>query len=319
MESKLPLSRSVLFVIFGVVFAIAIGGYILFFQSQKRIAQKDHEYELLKTKVSQSEEGYNDLQKKYDAATEKMKQLTKDNESMVNSAKEQKTKHDELQAKFDALTIEHEKLTKELKEKASAPAASPASPTSSTPTTPATPSGTAEPKSSDAHPVSQLNQQQNTNLQSEPAPTPAVTITPPSPPPDPLKTSLKQTSAISAGFASAEEEFHCPPPATVTKNLNTGKWNEGSLTWYVDYTRRPLNENEPVQKLFQTLFDGQTVACYYELSANDENAWIIIKGSSKTKLVLKEADGWTPCPTKECEATCPKESLNQCHFNVQKL
>lgn len=311
MESKLPISKSVLFVIFGVVLAIAIGGYVLFFQSQKRIAQKDHEYELLKTKVTQNEEGYNDLQKKFDAQVEKIKQLTKDNENLVKSAQEQKTKHEELQAKFDSLTIEHEKLTKELKEKASTPAAA-ATPT---PAPTATPSPT-EPKSSDAHPVQQLNQQQNTNLQSTPSAEPAVTTTPPSGP-DPLKTSLKQTSAISAGAALGAEEFHCPTPEKVTKNLNNGNWTEGSLTWYVDYTRRPLNENEAAHKLFKMLYDGQTVACYYELSSGDENAWIVIKGSSKTKLVLNNMDGWTPCPTKECEATCTKENLEQCHFNVQ--
>lgn len=307
---KLPVSKPLIYVVLGVIFAITIGGYILFFQSQKRIAQKDHEYELLKTKSTQNEEGYNDLQKKYDSAVEKIKQLTKDNEALTQKSQELKTKQDELQAKFDALTIEHEKVTKELKDKASAPAA--------TPTTPATPSGAAEPKSSDAHPVQQLNQPQSTDLKSQPAATPAVTITPPSPPPDPQKTSLNKPSALSAGVAIGGQEFHCPTPEMVTKNLNNGNWPEDQLTWFVDYTRRPLNENEPVQKLFQILFDGQTVACYYELTAGDENAWIVIKGSSKNKLVLKEMDGWTPCPTKECEATCDKESLNKCHFGIQK-
>jgi|GEM_PF-3792224 len=314
MENKLPLSKPLILVILGVIFAITIGGYILFFQSQKRIAQKDHEYELLKSKASQNEEGYNDIQKKYDSAMEKIKQLTKDNEALVQKSRELTLKQDELQTKFDTLTTEHEKLTKELKEKASAPVSSPAA----TPTTPVPPSGAAEPKSSDAHPVQQLNQPQNANSQSQLPVTPAVTITPPSPPPDPLKTSLKQTSALSAGVALGGKEFRCPTPETVTKNLNSGNWNEGSLSWYVDYTRRPLNEDEPVQKLFKILFDGQSVACYYELSAGDDNAWIVIKGASKdNKLALKETDGWTPCPTKECEATCAKESLGQCHFRVE--
>ncbi len=311
---NLPASKPLILVIVGVIFAIAIGGYILFFQSQKRIAQKDHEYELLKTKSTQNEEGYTDLQNKYDAAMEQIKQLTKDNEVATQQSQELKAKQDDLQTKFDALTVEHEKLSKELKETVSAPAATPATPT--TPTTPS--SGATEPKSSDAHPVQQLNQQQNSNLQSPPPTTPAVTITPPSPPPDPLKTSLNQPSALSAGVAIGGQEFHCPTPETVTKNLNNGNWAEDQLTWYVDYTRRPLNENEPVQNLFKMLFDGE-VACYYQLAgANDENAWIVIKGSSKNKLVLKEMDGWTPCPTKECEATCTKENLNKCHFGIQK-
>lgn len=309
MENKLPLSKPLMLVILGVIFAIAIGGYVLFFQSQKRITQKDHEYDLLKTKVTQMEEGYTDTQKKYDDAVEKNKQLTKDLQDATKSGLDLKTKSDELQAKYEELLINQEKLTKELKDKASGQ------------TAPATPAA-AEPKSSSAHPIQELSPQNNSTGTSDPA-VPSVSITPPTEPPPPppeKKASLTQPSASSAGVTLGGQDLHCPTSETVTKNLASGNWTEGNLNWWVDYTRRPINENEPVQTLFQILFDGQTIACYYELTKGDQDAWIVIKGSSKNdKLVLKEADGWSPCPTKECEATCAKEKLNQCHFSLQKL
>lgn len=308
MENRLPLSKPLIIIVLAVIFAITIGGYILFFQSQKRISEKDNEYNLLKTKVSQTEEGYNDIQKKYDASVEKIKQLTKDNEAMVQKGIELKTKNDELQLKYDELVATHEKLVKEMQNKASVSAPAPSAST--------TPSAVEKP--SDAHPIQQL--QQGDAPKAEPKDIPSATITPPSPPPDPeKKASLDQPSALSAGVALGGEEFKCPPPETVTKNLANGNWAQGNLNWFVDYTRRPLYANEAVQQLFQILYDGQSIACYYELKQGDDNAWIVIKGASKNnKLILKEADGWTLCPTKQCESSCAKDSLNQCHFWVQK-
>lgn len=312
MENKLPLSKPLIMVVLAVIFAITIGGYILFFQSQKRIAEKDNEYNLLKTKVSQTEEGYNDVQKKYDASVEKIKQLTKDNEAMVQKGIELKTKNDELQLKYDELVATHEKLVKEVKDKTSVSAPAPS--TASTPS--------AVEKPSDAHPIQQLQQNDAPKAEPkvEPKDIPSATITPPSPPPDPeKKASLDQSSALSAGVVLGGEEFKCPPPETVTKHLAIGNWAEGNLTWFVDYTRRPLYSNEAVQQLFQILYNGQTIACYYELKQGDDNAWIVIKGVSKNnKIVLKEADGWALCPTKECESNCSKDSLSKCHFMVQK-
>lgn len=314
MENKLPLSKPLVMVILAVIFAITIGGYILFFQSQKRISEKDREYDLLKTKVSQTEEGYNDVQKKYDAAVEKIKQLTNDNEAMVQKGVELKTKNDELQLKYDQLVATHEKLMNEMKEKT----------TTSAPSASTTPSAVEKP--SDAHPIQQLQQndapkaEPKVEPKAEPTDIPSATITPPSPPPDPeKKASLDTSSALSAGVALGGEEYKCPASEMVTKNLSKGNWIEGSITWFVDYTRRPLNDNEPVQSLFKILYDGQTIACYYDLSQGNDHAWIVIKGSSKNnKLVLKEADGWALCPTKECESNCAKDSLSKCHFMLQK-
>ncbi|HRE30564.1 MAG TPA: hypothetical protein PLD88_01190, partial [Candidatus Berkiella sp.] len=115
------------------------------------------------------------------------------------------------------------------------------------------------------------------------------------------------------------EYFRCPSSAIVSKNLANGNWAEGRINWWVDYSRRPLNENEAVHNLFQILFEGKTIACYYQIAQGDESAWIVIKGSSQNnKILLKEGDGWTPCPTTECEATCAKQSIQQCHFTLQK-
>jgi len=340
---KPTLSKPVMMIILLVIFAIAIGGYILFFQSQKRIAQKDQEYEQLKSKVSQSEQSFNDIQKKNDAAMEQIKQLTKENDALKQTHQEAKAKQDELQAKYDTLLVEHEKLNKELKDKASAPAPAATTP----PTTPPAPEKSSSLQSSNIK-TGTNETPATTNTPTEPADVPSATITPPTdvpsatvtppsppadvpsatitpptpvdnpPPPDPQKSSnLTQPSAKSAGVVLGGEEFHCPASTAVTKNLATGKWTEGTVTWWVDYTRRPLGDNESAQKLFKILFDGQTIACYYELG--DQDTWIVIKGSSpNNKIVLKEVDGWAPCPTKECEAACANESLNQCHFKVQK-
>lgn len=315
MENNLPLSKPLLLVTLGVIFAIAIGGYVLFFQSQKRIAQKDHEYELLKAKVTQMEEGYTDTQKKYDDAIAKNQQLTKDLQDATKSGLDLKTKSDELQAKYEELLINQEKLTKELKEKTSGVGQPPAAALTTAP-------APADPKSSSAHPLQELNPQKDSTVNSEPN-VPSVSVTPPTepppPPPSDKKASLTQPSASSAGVALGGKDLQCPSSAIVTQNLASGNWSEGDFNWWVDYTRRPINENEPVQSLFQILFDGQTIACYYELTKGDQDAWIVIKGSSKSaKIVLNEADGWAPCPTKECEATCAKEKMNQCHFSLQK-
>lgn len=363
MENKPTLSKPVMMIIILAVFAIAIGGYVLFFQSQKRIAQKDHEYEELKSKVSQSEASFKDMQQKNDSAAEKIKQLTKENEALKQTNQEAKTKQDELQAKYDTLFVEHEKMTKELKEKASAPAPAattppPATPapgkTSSLPSNSVKTATTETPSAANTAPKEPTTDAPSATVTppSPPADVPSATITPPSPPadapsatitppnppadvpsatitpptpvdtpppPEPQKSSkLTQPSAKSAGVVLGAKEFQCPSSNVVTQHLATGKWSEDSLTWWVDYTRRPLSDNESVQKLFKILFDGQTIACYYELGSADEETFIVVKASSHdSKLVVKETDGWAPCPTKECKATCKNDSLNRCPFKVE--
>ncbi|MGE3317844.1 MAG: hypothetical protein AB7I18_01000 [Candidatus Berkiella sp.] len=356
MENKPTLSKPVMMIILLVIFAIAIGGYVLFFQSQKRINQKDQEYEQLKAKASQTETSFSDLQKKNDSAAEQIKQLTKENEALTQKNQEAKAKQDDLQAKYDTLLVEHEKVTKELKEKVSAPAPTPTTPPPSTPApgkSSSLPGNSVKTGTTEAPSATTTTPTQPTEVPpadvpsatitppSPPADVPSATITPPSPPadvpsatitpptpvdtpppPDPQKSSnLTQPSAKSAGVALGGEEFNCPASNAVTQNLATGKWTEGALTWWVDYTRRPIGENESVQKLFKVLFDGQTIACYYEIgNDSEEQAFIVVKASSQhNKLVLKENDGWTPCPTKECEATCANDNLNQCHFKIEKL
>lgn len=109
---------------------------------------------------------------------------------------------------------------------------------------------------------------------------------------------------------------NCPTPEIVTKNINSGTWQDDKMTWWVDFTKRPLNENESVKELFKILYDGQSIACYYALEGGSDNVWMVVKGNSKDKKTLIVSDkGWAPCPTDECKFICEKTNLEQCTFS----
>lgn len=114
--------------------------------------------------------------------------------------------------------------------------------------------------------------------------------------------------------------YQCPAPSLVTKHTKTGSWNQDKITWWVDYTSRPLGENESVNNLFKMIFDGKVIACYYEIGNEGETTWMVVKGDVKgAKAMIPGKEGWAPCPTNECTSICDKDNLGVCTFTLPSL
>lgn len=274
-ENKTPLPKYIVMLILIIGFVIMAGGYVLFYQAQKKIAQKDREYSLEKEKVIHAEENYNDLKKKYSSTSEELKQVNRDYETILQKHQECKEKQEELQTKFDDLQQVNEKNKKDLRDAQTKLGITP------------------EPEN--VHPVHLLNQSKDEN---------SATTT---------------TAPATQNNAQPQEKsgYQCPASEAVTANANTGSWKEGKITWWVDYTRRPLNIGENVNNLFKILFDGQSIACYYAIGNEGDAVWMVVKGDSKGSAPVPGKEGWTPCPTDECISICDKENISKCTFTLK--
>jgi len=110
----------------------------------------------------------------------------------------------------------------------------------------------------------------------------------------------------------------CPSSETVSKNAQSGNWKENEISWWVEFTSRPLLENEAVKDLFKMIYDGHTIACYYALNSNtDTNTWLVIKADTKKKNIKLSEKGWNLCPTDECKSLCEKADLKECSFTIE--
>jgi hypothetical protein len=264
-ENRAPLPKMVVMIIMLFIFAITVSGYALFYHAQKKLGDKDREFEIIKEKSIHAEEDYNDLKKKYDGTSEELKQVNKDYEVILQKHQECKEKQEELQAKFDEMQQSSEKMKKDLRDAQQKLGITP------------------EPENT--HPMQLLNQ--------------------------PKDDQSTQTAAPAG--------YHCPMPEVVTANASAGNWQEEKISWWVDYTRRPLNPGEQVKSLFKILYDGQTIACYYELGGDDESVWMVVKGDNKDKkAIVTGKNGWTPCPTDECISICNKDKLGVCDFTLKQ-
>lgn len=123
-DNKAPLPKLIKMIIYILTLAIAAGGYILFYQSQNRIAQREKEYEIIKEKNLHTDENLNELQKKYDETTDAMKQTKNEHESLKQKEQECKGNLTALQKKFDDLSLANQKLQTEMKELQQNPAKS---------------------------------------------------------------------------------------------------------------------------------------------------------------------------------------------------
>jgi len=325
-EIKISLPKHLVIIVVVVIFAITFGGYILFFQSQKRIVQKDREFEMLKEKQMHSEENYNELQKKFDGTSEELKQVNKDYEAILQKNQECKENNDALQTKYDNLIQSNEIIKKELQEaqtklgikpEASTqdnshpvqllnpPPKTPSDPNSSvgTPTMPA-PADNNTPTGGASAPQS-ANDPTLMKTSAKTSPNTTITIT------DPTQSSKPSTP---------KDQYQCPAATVVSQNVTTGNWQQNKMNWWVDFSTRPLNDNETVKSLFQVLYDGKTVACYYQLNGSDPSSvWLVVKGGGKDNKALKTVsnDGWVSCTNQDCQFICKKENIARCHFKLQ--
>ncbi len=273
---KTTVPKHIAMIILLVILAITVGGYALFYQSQKKIVQKDREYEILKEKAMHAEENYNDLKKKFDGATTQLTQVNKDYEVLLQKHQECKEKQEELQTKSDELQQTNDKLKKALVDAQTKLGITPDASLTENP---------------NAHPISLLNKKEQAS-------------------------SAKANDENQSDIVS--KSVNCPASNIVTKNASTGTWEDNNIMWWVDFTSRPLFENESVKNIFKILFDGQTIACYYALGTDGVNSWVVVKGENKNKKAFNLSEkGWTLCPTDECKSLCEKESLSDCTFSPQ--
>ncbi len=119
--------------------------------------------------------------------------------------------------------------------------------------------------------------------------------------------------------ATATKGFSCPSSEIVTKNAPLGTWKDNAITWWVEFTSRPLFENETVKDLFKIIYDGHGIACYYALTSDNSNSiWMVVKADLKGKQSFKLSEkGWSLCPTDECKSLCDKDHLKECTFTIE--
>lgn len=146
MFDKAPLPKHIAMIIIVVIIAVMAGGYGLYYQSKKLIAQKDREYTLLKEKALHAQENFDDLKKKFDVSTNDLKQANKDYEVLLQKQQECKEKQDELQKQIDELKKSNESMKNE----------QPAQPSSSIDSN---------------HPIQLLNKEKDKENKDEPKPT----------------------------------------------------------------------------------------------------------------------------------------------------
>lgn len=118
-----------------------------------------------------------------------------------------------------------------------------------------------------------------------------------------------------------KDRFECPIPRIVNDHLNTGQWSEIDIHWWVDFTFRPLRDDEAVKKPFQSLFDGTYIDCYYRIGPahNKEeisNTWIVIKGVSTNKAIMPD-NTWQSCEVEGCKKRCEYENNKSCSFELK--
>lgn len=129
---------------------------------------------------------------------------------------------------------------------------------------------------------------------------------------------LNKKSTDETQAAKVDNTLRCPASSLITKNAPQGNWKENDLNWRVEFTSRPLQDNEAIKDLFKVLYDGHSIACYYSLSPNNDNStWIVVKGDNKNKQFKLSEKGWQLCPTDECKSQCEKENIKDCSFTLE--
>lgn len=149
----------------------------------------------------------------------------------------------------------------------------------------------------------------------EPTPAPAIPVLPPDETP---KINMLQPEKPTP-MATEPSALLCPTADDVNQNLAQGNWAQGKMTWWVEFTSRPLDEGEKVGSFFKALAEKnaiQAVSCYYQIG----EAFIAIKMSApKGHQIATQNNHWKPCQeTESCKAICESNDLNQCAFQMER-
>tara|TARA_R110002110_G_scaffold271566_3_gene487031 strand:+ start:53247 stop:54518 length:1272 start_codon:yes stop_codon:yes gene_type:complete len=121
---------------------------------------------------------------------------------------------------------------------------------------------------------------------------------------------------------SASNLFQCPSAQAVNKGLITGNFKENNIVWWLDFSFRPLNQNEEVKAHYQTLFSGRFMDCYYRIGPQAsekiiEGIWIVMKGAAQGYNFEPSKD-WQDCDFDGCLKMCLKKDGGACEFYLNK-
>ncbi len=115
--------------------------------------------------------------------------------------------------------------------------------------------------------------------------------------------------------------YQCPSADTINSHLATGNFIENNITWWLDFSFRPIHSNEEVKATYKTLFSGKFMDCYYRIGPKDSDdvvngIWIVIKGAAKNYTFLP-SDNWKDCDIEGCTKICEKEDDSACEFGLE--
>lgn len=115
--------------------------------------------------------------------------------------------------------------------------------------------------------------------------------------------------------------FQCPSADIVNQHIGEGQWQASQLKWWVEFSFRPLRDDEVIKKPFQVLFDGTHVDCYYRIGPQGgdteiSNTWLVIKGSSIDKKIILN-NSWESCEIDGCENKCEYQNGHDCGFDLE--
>lgn len=115
--------------------------------------------------------------------------------------------------------------------------------------------------------------------------------------------------------------YQCPSADTINSHLATGNFTENNITWWLDFSFRPIHSNEEVKATYKTLFSGKFMDCYYQIGPKDSDdivngIWIVIKGTAKNHMFLP-ANNWKDCDIEGCTKMCEKEDDSACEFGLE--
>lgn len=148
-----------------------------------------------------------------------------------------------------------------------------------------------------------------------PVPEPAATDIPTQAAPDTSTVTLESTTET----LHTQTKFACPSGEEVNQHLDTGHWSDPNFKWWLEFSFRPLRDDEHVKKPFQVLYTGNSIDCYYRIgpkSSDEEisNTWVVIKGTTQQPFQLN--GDWEPCNMEGCEKKCEYHNGTGCNFDL---
>lgn len=135
-EIKLPFTQNIGMIIAGVIIVVAIGGYVLFFQSQSRLNEQIKETEALRDKTTQSDRSFNEIKAKYDAASMDVKKFQDETQNAQLRIQECQQKLEAAQAKLEAAATTQHPVRQLESGSATTPSTATPTPAPTQPTTP---------------------------------------------------------------------------------------------------------------------------------------------------------------------------------------